>query len=80
MREKQSFGVFVRSFGLVVLVYGVYGIVHTGIELSGMKMRYPEPMPASILLSVQWLVIGIVLIRAADSIVRFAYPTPLNSN
>ena len=80
MREKQSFGVFVRSFGLVLLVYGIYGMTHTLIEASGMTTRYPEPIPAGILLSILWLVIGIVLMRATHLIVRFAYPALQNSN
>jgi hypothetical protein len=80
MRERQSFGVFVRSFGLVLLVYGVYGTVHTLIQLSGMTTRYPEPIATGFLLSIMWFAMGIVLMRATDQVVRFAYPALTNSN
>jgi hypothetical protein len=80
MRERQSFGVFVRSFGLVLLVYGVYGTVHTLIGLFGMATRYPEPVATGFLLSVIWFAMGIVLMRATDLVVRFTYPTITNSN
>ena len=80
MTEKQSFGVFVRAFGLVTFVYGVYGTIHTLIELLGLKVRYSEPIGASVLLSIQWLAIGIILLRGADLIVRFGYSAVSKSN
>jgi hypothetical protein len=73
MTETQSFGVFVRSFGLILFIYGIYAGIYLLMNLSGIKMHYSVPNSGAIL-SALWIVIGVVLMRNADPIVRFAYP------
>ena len=78
MVPQQSFGVTIRTVGLIILVYGLYDSLHTAIELAGGQTRIHEPYVAGIIFSLFWLTVGVVLLFAADAIARLAYGSTSN--
>lgn len=50
MAPRQSFGVAVRTVGLIILIYGLYSGLHTAIELIGVHTRIHEPYAAGAIL------------------------------
>ena len=72
MQPREVFGIVVRATGLMCFLYGLYcamlwfqfatGFTHT-LE-SGIKPQ-----------TVFWVAVGVVFIRGADAIMRFAYPS-----
>jgi hypothetical protein len=72
MRASEIFGVIVRIIGLVFVLWGL-SMVPTGVAdlLSG-KSILTDGMGA--MASIPGLIVGVVMLRWARFIVRFAYP------
>ena len=67
MNPRDAFGVVVRSLGLIVIVYSIWSGVTVLIPVEGFSSEnYLVAVVAGV-------VIGIVLILAADRIVNAAY-------
>jgi hypothetical protein len=73
MIPRQSFGVAVRIVGLIIFIYGLYVGFYTALDIAGIRTRIQEPLATGAIFSVFWLIIGLILLFAADAIADLAY-------
>lgn len=80
MQPRDLFGLSVRFLGLVSCIYGVYDVFFACLQLLGVQLHDDYPPTLVIIAAGFFLVLGTVLIRAAEWFVRFAYgPAQPNS-
>jgi hypothetical protein len=73
MQSRELFGFSVRFLGFVSCLYGVYDAFFVGVQLLGVQLQDDYPPALVIFAAGFFLALGIVLIRAADWFVQFAY-------
>jgi hypothetical protein len=76
--HKHAFGVVVRVIGLLALLYGLYSGWYAGIRWFGLTTRYNLPANSAILFASFYSGMGLVLLRCANWVVRFAYGPELD--
>jgi hypothetical protein len=69
MKPSDVFGIIVRTVGLVMTLTGLGMVGRVALELVG---GGPDG-PAGLFIGVPELLIGLWLLRRAESLVRFAY-------
>ena len=84
MKARQVFGVLVRTFGLTLTLYGLYDGFYTVMRLIGIPTPYQVAPLTTAVVGCVFLLVGVMLTRWAEWVVRFAYgsePAPaLDSN
>ena len=78
MSPRNFFGVVVRTAGFLACGYGVYNAIHVGWRMFVVVKFSTYPYtPTQLVLdqgpSVGWFLGGILLLKSADRIARFAY-------
>lgn len=73
MQPRQLFGVIVRVGGLVFLIFSMMDIIHVIAHLAGLSIPSKFSAAESLWAACFYFALGIVLIRGAEWIVRFAY-------
>jgi hypothetical protein len=76
--HRHSFGVAVRVIGLLLLLYGLYSAWYAGIRWFGLTTRNNLPVNSAILFASFYSAMGLVLLRRANWVVRFAYGPELD--
>jgi hypothetical protein len=95
MTARQAFGVVVRSFALLGVIYGA-NILAAGITATvamqqvnrtglGGALIGAQPGAGSLLgwsafLASVYIIVGLVFLRGADSVVTYAYPDTANTH
>jgi hypothetical protein len=75
MRPNDIFGLIVRTIGLFILLYGVWMFTYGFVQRFGLLPESEHAEARTYLIAgTLWLVIGGLLLRKADGLVRFAYP------
>ncbi len=76
MEPREAFGIVVRSLGLVAGVYAAWQLAYAFSLTIGLATdsQYAASDYVGSLASLT--LIGLLLLRGADALVRFAYPTP----
>ncbi len=72
MSGRNLFGVIVRTFGLFLILYGIYTVFYELVHFIGMPIQIHVPPRTALSFAGLYLVVGVVLIRA-EWVVRFAY-------
>ena len=83
MSEKQAFSVLVRALGVLVALHGAKQAWYCAARLiwdMGMGGRYLYPLSQDVAYGAAVLVLGAIMIRQPDWIVRFAWPLDDQSN
>ena len=73
MQPRQLFGVIVRVGGLVLLIFAMADMVHAVAHLAHLSIRSKYSAAGDLTAACFYFVVGILLIRGAEWIVRFAY-------
>ena len=74
MKAKDSFGVVVRSLGLLLLLYSLWYCSFATAYLSGAPEPAPGDTASYLAFGLPGFVVSVVLLRFARHIVRFSYP------
>jgi hypothetical protein len=73
---RVAFGVVVRTVGLIFMLYGVWCAALWAQYAGG----FVNMLPTAVRLQALYLIVaGIMLLRGADSVARFAYPSNNNA-
>jgi hypothetical protein len=81
MEPRQLFGVIVRVGGLAFLIFSIADFVHAVAHLAHLSIPSKYSTAETLWAACFYLAVGIVLVRGAEWIVRFAYgPTEDISN
>jgi hypothetical protein len=76
--QGRVFGIIVRTIGLIVGLYGLYCLWYMLMRSFGMSTRANLPPTSAFMFGVFYLVLGVVILRKADWVVRFAYDQDSN--
>jgi|HubBroStandDraft_5_1064220.scaffolds.fasta_scaffold2177671_1 hypothetical protein len=74
MTPGDILGLFIRIFGLLVAVYGIYNMLFAASAALDLVMAAHSPAGLYMLFGAIYVILGVVVLRAADKIVAFAYP------
>jgi hypothetical protein len=76
MEPREAFGIVVRSLGMISVVYAAWQLTFAFSLAAGFTTD-DQYVAGDYVCSITSLtLIGLVLLRGADALVRFAYPTP----
>lgn len=80
MRADQAFGVVVRTFGLYLVIWGLWNLASLGIEVLALIAALYTDEALDLLTKLYYLVagsgsllLGFLLLARADAVVRWAY-------
>lgn len=74
MSARNLFGVVVRTFGLVMLLYSVGYLLRGILALAGLLQSKSNTGFSDLLIGVAAFLLGLFLMRGASRITKFAYP------
>ena len=75
MHAQSWFGVGVRLFGCYLMLQSLVNLTfYASVRLDWSAVSSPEGLPEYLLYAVCYAAVGLVVLRNADPIVRFAYP------
>jgi len=78
MRAEDWFALAVRIIGVVTLLYGL-GYLMDSFLFRLSYFHFPDSTPSYyVVAGLSFSVVGLILIRGASALVRFAYPDPEN--
>jgi hypothetical protein len=75
VKPEDALGLLIRVFGLLIVAYAIYDEMFAGLEAAGFIPNARETASKHGLFAILYFLIGIVIVKAADQIVRFAYGT-----
>jgi hypothetical protein len=78
LKPEDVLGLFIRVFGLMIAAYAFYSEFFAAIEVAGFTPSAHETASTHALFGVLYLLIGVVIVKAADYIVKFSYGTKLH--
>lgn len=74
MQEYKIFAIIVRTIGFVVLLYSTTGVYWVALKLFGVHTNHPElTIDQTVASAIYYVVIGLAVIRSADTVSRWAY-------
>ena len=76
--HRETFGIVVRVFGFLATFYGLYRACHAIARLIGLQTISNISGRSAAALAIFFLVIGLLVLRRADWIVRFSYGSSHN--
>jgi hypothetical protein len=74
MKARDIFGIVVRAFGLVLMLYGLWFLAFAIAQACGMPQEYPGEMAGYFVSGIPSFALGLIFLRCARQIVRFSYP------
>ncbi len=81
MQARQVFGIIVRTTGFIGIVYSTFAFYHEAAKLVGISQSSHLGSVGEISAGAFFLLLGVVIIKSAEWITRFAYgPEKENSN
>jgi hypothetical protein len=81
MTEKQSFSVFVRALGVLVVMDGLRQVWFVVARLVWTDGRYLYSFSQNLTYTLVLLAVGAIIVRSPEWVVRFAWPQePKSSN
>lgn len=73
MKPEEVFGIVVRTIGLLMLIPASLSAAY---GLLGLLMGGPAQTIVTLLFSVPTALVGLWMVRGANSLIEFAYPPP----
>lgn len=74
MTAKESFGLVVRTIGLIGTLWGFFGFVWGILASASAVFRISSATPATqLIFGILYLAMGLILLKHPDRIVAFAY-------
>jgi hypothetical protein len=73
MSERQIFGVAVRVIGLIILLYALSLVLYLALHFLGITVALRQSTAVDVAFAVMYLVVGLALLKGADTVTRLAY-------
>ena len=74
MNPKDTFGIVIRSFGLLLLIYSLWYLAYGVATTVGMPERLPGYRTGYFISGSLFLVVSLYFLRGAALLLKFSYP------